>query len=279
MLTFHVWLSEQPYRSTTARQTYARVRFAAEQWRTTGAIPKSAVEACRRYALYLAEHPPAKASAFERWVLEHVEPTRAMKPRSGPRKLQAQRIPEHEWSRLVGHLEQDRKSREATVLMVMVATGHRIGDVLRITRRELDAAKRSGTLKLEVKGGHELQVPLGGAPEVWDRLSRTFRGGPDDTVALWVSEGSSADPEAGGAAYKRCSRYLGRVGKQLRLSGRVHLHRLRRTVAVKALGISRDVHAVQQLLGHRSLASTLRYVDELRKEDVEKLQRQLRGGS
>jgi integrase len=301
---FAEWLVDEAYSPGTQHQSVASIRALERQYDQTGAIPQQAlreVSTLRRYALYLADRPPQAPSAFDQLVAAEISPLQgrvadssarskqraraagkgkralgAAPTHAGGRKLVAQSIPEEHWQRLVAHLERD-KSREATVLLVMTAVGARIGDVLRLTRADLERAKRVGVIELHVKGGRLLEVPMGGVPEIWTRLSRHFQVGPDDNLALWVTVGTNADPEGAAAAYKRCSRHLQRVGTLLGIPGRLHLHRLRRTVAVRALGITRDVHAVQQLLGHRSLSSTLRYVDELRRADVEKLQRDLRG--
>lgn len=287
-MTFEDWLLTQPYRDTTIKRSITDLRYAKQHFNQTHQVPRAAVASIRRYLRYLEEHPPAKPTPFDQALSGNITASRSFRPNRGGseliageaprgRAMVAKRIPEAEWQQLVSALEDDKRSREATVLLVIASLGLRIGDMLRMRRRDLVAANETGILKLEIKGGQTLEIPLGGVPEVWTRLTKQFRVGPDDNLASWVSEGVSDDPEAGAAAYKRCSRYLQAMGKRLGLSGRVHLHRLRRTVAVKALGLTRDVHAVQQLLGHRSLSSTLAYVDEIRKDEVEQLQQQLRG--
>ena len=276
-MSFARWLDTQPYRSSTVKRSLSDVRYAVEHHAETGKIPAAAAASVRRYMLYLQTEPPARPTPFDRALLGLSKASKPMAVRGRTvRKMAAVRVPEAEWRKLVDALSADTRRPEAIVLLLLARTGHRIGDILRLRRQELDAGRRSGVLQIAVKGGGVLEIPLAGAQDTWDRLSRTWRAGPDDTIALWVSAGTSDDPEAGAAAYKRCARYLKVLGKRLGLTGRVHLHRLRRTVAVKALSLTRDVHAVQQLLGHRSLQSTLRYVDELRRDEVEQLQRGLR---
>lgn len=273
-MTFEAWLQTQPYRPNTSKKTLTDVRYSRGLWEHTGRVSPAGRDSLRRYALFLHAHPPGRPDAFERYVATSIKPTRLM-TEPHRRKLAAQSFANPEWSALVTALEQD-PAPEATVLLVMTATGHRIADILRISRRDIDAAKRTGLLAIEIKGGHKLKLAIDGAPDVWDRLSRQFRAKSDENIALWVSRGASSDPEAGSAGYKRCARYLKKICAQLGIHTRVHLHRVRRTVAVKALDLTGDLRAVQDLLGHHALSSTLKYVDEFRYGSVAELQRQLR---
>jgi integrase len=153
-------------------------------------------------------------------------------------------------------------------------TGARIGDALRIRRSDLRASYRTGIVEIEQKGGHVRRIPLEGARDVWDTLDERWKSGA--TVARWLCPESDAEAEGGGCAYKRVFRYLQAIGEELGLKGRIHLHRLRRTVATRALRRTRDIHLVSQLLGHANISSTQRYLTELREDEVGALQRELR---
>jgi site-specific recombinase XerD len=80
---------------------------------------------------------------------------------------------------------------------------------------------------------------------------------------------------AGEAAYKQIDTRLKQVAREAGLTERVHLHRLRRTVAVRALAQTNDIAAVQQMLGHRSIQTTARYVDEARPEALAGIQQSI----
>ena len=116
--------------------------------------------------------------------------------------------------------------------------------------------------------------PIAGAEDAWERL-RPMLGAGYGNVATWVCSRGNGSPEAGQGAYKAVSRQLSTLAGMAGVSGRVHLHRLRRTVAVRALRATKDVGAVQQLLGHSHPATTHKYLDEAREDDVAELQRQL----
>ena len=112
----------------------------------------------------------------------------------------------------------------------------------------------------------------------WEALHRGLAGGgfQDDIVASYVCDRPGCSPIAGEAAYQRVNRHLKALGDELGLPAPVHLHRLRRTLAVQALRTTKDMTIVQQLLGHASLSSTERYVDEVRTDAVGRLQKKLR---
>lgn len=167
-----------------------------------------------------------------------------------------------------------RSDPEAHVLLVIAATGLRIGDVLGIEVRALrHAVKHRSTLELVQKGGGKRQLAVTGVYEVWERLSLQITDG--STVAEWICPTSAWGSKGGGGAYQRCNRYLRSLAGELQLEGRPHLHRMRRTVATRAIRKTRDIHLVSQLLGHKQIGTTQGYTDELRSEEVSSLHAEL----
>jgi integrase len=169
-----------------------------------------------------------------------------------------------------------RVSPEARVIELMVATGMRIGDALRVRREPvLEALSNTeGLIDLTVKGGKHAVRAVDGAPAEWAAIGALFRSAKDaSNVAELVTPGQ---PEAtGGPAYMRVRTELRAVGKIAGVEGRVHLHRVRRTVAVKALQHTKDIVLVSKLLDHGSITTTMKYVDEGRADEVAQLQREL----
>jgi integrase len=202
------------------------------------------------------------------------------------RKKPAVSFSAQDWQRLRGALEQD-ESVEGAVLLVMVSTGIRIGDVLRVERAALKSALfgSSGLLEVVQKGGSRRMMPVAGAEDAWlrlrevcDRSAKQSGVSPSEirTVAEAVCPASRWGATGGGGAYQRVNRHLRALAEQLQLQGRPHLHRMRRTVATNALALTKDVHLVSHLLGHKSVRTTERYVDEVREVEVAELQRRLR---
>ena len=273
--SFQRWLTGKGYRPSTVTQTLREVRRGARHWHESGELLPEVEHSLRRYATFLREQGPSDdfgTAVAARGDLKDVRGV-GNRPR---RKRVARSFEDSDWHKLGAALAAD-DSPEGTVLLLMATTGHRVGDILRVGRSALTEAQDSGVLLLERKGGDLLQVPLEGARQAWDRLHNSWRAGPDDIVADWVCPECAGGPEAGGGAYKRVQRKLKRLGAELGMTGRVHLHRMRRTVGVRALRTSGDVHLVSQLLGHRRLSTTEGYVDEVRSDDVAELQKKLRG--
>ena len=283
-MTFEEWLARENYRTSTAKKTVSglerlRGRFYAQPPADRSRTPLETIVPSRndlsllqRYKGYL-QAIGSNNDHFDAWVSRQELGQRKKLRAKTSRQTPARSFPEAEWKQLVAVLRRDT-SPEGTVLYLQAVTGARIGDVLRLTRRELIRGLRTGILRLERKGGTYVEVPVEGSISApWEALRDRWRGG--ETVAAWVCPTSELGDEAAGGAYQRVRRHFRQLGTQLGLSGRLNLHRLRRTVGVRALTATKDIHAVSQLLGHRSLQSTERYVDELRTSEVAALQRKL----
>ena len=273
-MTFAQWLVSENYRSSTARKS-ARDIERLRQLFYQGQLEHSSgdVVTLRRYKGYL-EAVGTNTDAFDAWVRKQpLAKLKVLKRKDKPRDP-ARSFPEDEWRKLVKALAKDT-SPEGTVLYVQAATGHRIGDVLRLSRKALLKGLRTGVLQLQRKGGTYVEVPVAGLPAPWEALRDRWPASEGATVAEWICPASGLAEEAGGGAYQRVRRRLRGLAIELELSGRPNLHRLRRTVGVRALKKTKDIHLVSQLLGHRSLQSTEHYVTELRASEVAALQRNL----
>jgi len=199
----------------------------------------------RNVGIFLAEHENQKATEKK-----SIEKRREAQTR---RKLAARSIPDAEWQHLYDVLLEDSMKRGGAipaVLLTLMATGLRIGDLLAIPCSALLEAKRTNQVRFDAKGGEWRILPI--AP-------------PKDTRA-----------SGEGPAYKRVRRALLRAAGRAGVDGRIYLHRLRRTVAVQALRVTEDMPAVQQLLGHRSMLTTSTYLDEARPDAIGNVQRRIR---
>lgn len=239
-------------------------------------LPDSALPGLHRW-LQWAEIEKPELNTDDLKLLETVKSELKKKPSRVPkeRKLEARSFTADDLAALAGAIIED-DSPEGHVLHVLLDTGLRIGDILRIPTEDLKIALREGILDARVKGGRIVQIPIAGARETWWKLYRALRASGKPTVAWWICPEGNGSAKAGGAAYQRVNRKFKALGDRVGVHGRVHLHRLRRSFAVDALRESGDIIAVQQALGHRSLTSTQKYTDELRVDDVAKLQQAIR---
>jgi integrase len=207
---------------------------------------------------------------------EPPERVKGRRKRQGPtRKREALSIEPKDWKALRNAVEAD-PSAQARVIEVMMATGLRVGDVLRIPPTRLRAAfqREDGLIRLELKGGKLWTTSVQGAPESWQRLAKVCGSAP--TVAGAVNTKGDPDPEARAPGYEAVRWRFAKLAELAGVEGRIYLHRLRRTVAVRALkkGISQEV--VGKLLGHADTRTTAIYQDESMADLAAQTQRKIR---
>jgi site-specific recombinase XerD len=147
-------------------------------------------------------------------------------------------------------------ARDRALLELLYAAAARVGEACSLDLGDLDLAQRQ--VRLDGKGGTQRIVPLGApAVDALDAYVRQARprlladGGPaSDAVFLGVRGGRLGTRDAR-SAVERAAREAG--------VGHVTPHTLRHTAATHLLEGGADVRQVQEVLGHRSLATTQRY--------------------
>jgi integrase len=279
-MTFELWLHQRGYRPSTVKVTVRHAHTAREVFDDGGAEALSEITyawpALRRYLAWALEeglHGPF----LDELRAMGLEATQGRPGAPSGRVVLRESYPDADWLRLAQALHDDF-SAEGTVIFCLMCSGLRIGDLLTLTMLRLSNGLMQGAVQVERKGGTMALVPVDGAKEGWARLAdkwATDGSCGDDTVASWLTGQKDASPLAGDAAYQRVNRHFRRFCEELGIDGPNHLHRLRRTVAVQALRITEDAGAVQQLLGQKSIQSTYLYLDELRRNDVARLQGRL----
>lgn len=275
---FARWLIEEGYASTTQRTTLAELDATLRRVERGEPIPSRLGPIMRRVERYLEARGLGLDAGLAR-SLRGLEAA-AKGSRVGGRKRKKRKNLAHglsdaEWSALWTVVREDTADT-ARVLEAMMVSGLRVGDVLGIDREALRRGVEHNVLRLRVKGGAERQIFTDPAPVTWKGLYELFKGlGSDEATNVASAICGDADATAAGCAYYAVRRRLVTLGKRAGIEGRVHTHRLRRTVAVQALRHTGDLVAVQQLLGHSSIASTSRYVDEAQPERVAQLQREI----
>lgn len=157
------------------------------------------------------------------------------------------------------------------VIGMMAARGLRLGDVLRLTRQEIDAAIATGVLAYEAKGRRRLEfkvlktyrpflAQLAASPGAWARVSEL------------VSPQAKTGKRRASAASRAVERALTRLGVRAGIFG-LHPHRLRRTYAVEYLrGMTGDPEAVVKLTQHMQwaeMSTALEYVDHARGDELD----------
>jgi type 1 fimbriae regulatory protein FimB/type 1 fimbriae regulatory protein FimE len=170
---------------------------------------------------------------------------------SAPREY----LTEREVERLIKAASENRWGhRDATAILIAYRHGLRASELVALRWDDIDL--QTGKLHVRrAKGGTSSVHPIGA------RESRALRKLQRDMIAagtmtspyVFVSERGSPLSIAG---YQRM---VARVGEAARFSFLVHSHMLRHGCGYKLANDGQDTRAIQHYLGHRSIASTVRY--------------------
>jgi integrase/recombinase XerC len=219
-------------------------RFAAQCHRK-GASPRSLarrLSAVRRFFAYLVREGELGANPAV-----HVQ---APKPaRRLPATLDADQV-----ARLLEFDGDDELTlRDRAMLELLYSSGLRLAELVGLDLLDLDLDDRS--VRVTGKGNKMRVVPVGRraaeALEAW--LAR--RGGiarPDEPAVFVSQRGTRVAPRT---VQQRLNTWAKRQGASMR----VHPHMLRHSFATHLLESSRNLRAVQELLGHASLSTTQVY--------------------
>ena len=144
--------------------------------------------------------------------------------------------------------------RDRAVLELLYGSGLRVGEVAGLTRAQVDLDR--GRVLVRGKGDKEREVPMSDhaidALDVYLSAGRPTMAGEDRTSMFFNRRGK---PFSGRDIRAMVEQYAGRL-----LPGRrVTPHTLRHSFATHLLEGGADIRAVQELLGHASVATTQRY--------------------
>ena len=142
-----------------------------------------------------------------------------------------------------------RRCRDDAVLELLYGSGVRVSELCGLDTDAVDL--RAAAVSVWGKGSKERRVPLS-APAV-------------DAIEAWLRQRNEVVPESGGAAMfanERGNRLSPRDVRRIldrRSPVPTHPHALRHSFATHLLDGGADLRAVQELLGHRDVATTQRY--------------------
>ncbi len=147
-------------------------------------------------------------------------------------------------------------ARDRAILELLYAAGLRVGELVGLDWDDLDLSGRM--LRVLGKGGKERMVPFGVPAgdavrtwlEHWEGVANRQYG---------VEEPVFLNHRGGRLTARSVGRILDRYVTKARIAPGVHPHTLRHTFATHLLEGGADLRAIQELLGHSSLASTQRY--------------------
>jgi type 1 fimbriae regulatory protein FimB/type 1 fimbriae regulatory protein FimE len=159
-------------------------------------------------------------------------------------------LTEREIEKLITAAEGNRHGhRDATAILLAFRHGLRASELVALRWDDIDF--RTGKLHVRrAKGGDASVHPIGGREmRALRRLQRESAQG----VHVFVSERLAPLSVAG---YQRM---VARAGEAAKFGFLVHSHMLRHSCGFKLANDGQDTRAIQHYLGHRSIASTVRY--------------------
>lgn len=148
--------------------------------------------------------------------------------------------------------------RDRALVAVMYRAGLRVSEVLALYPKDIDPA-RLAVRVLRGKGGRSRTVGLdaGALAIVGAWLEARRDAGIADDLPLICTRNSG--PLS--ACYAR--RLLAGLGRRAGIAKRVHPHGLRHTHAAELRAEGIDIGIISKQLGHRSIATTVRYLDHI----------------
>ena len=160
-------------------------------------------------------------------------------------------LTEKEVEQLMDAARQNRWGhRDATAILIAYRHGLRASELVNVRWDDLDLT--TGRMHVRrAKGGEASVHPIGG--KEMRALRRLQRESSVKSPYVFVSERGASLSVAG---YQRM---VARAGEAARFSFLVHSHMLRHGCGYHLANSGQDTRAIQHYLGHRSIASTVRY--------------------
>jgi integrase/recombinase XerC len=189
--------------------------------------------------------------------LVRANPCEAIKAPKSPRLL-PKALSVDETSRLLEPAEDEDprlEARDAAMFELFYSSGLRLAELVGLERGALDGIVNEGEVRVLGKRNKLRLVPVGRqaceALQAWAALRDELAAA--DETALFVSRrGRRISP-------RMVQLRLAQRAVRLGLPGHVHPHMLRHSFASHVLQSSGDLRAVQEMLGHASIASTQVY--------------------
>jgi integrase/recombinase XerC len=196
---------------------------------------------------------------FFSWLARHrglgANPCAGIRPPKSPKALPRVLSPDQAARLLERRPEDDWETRDKAMFELFYSSGLRLAELVRL---DVDGARDAiGEAELDVigKGNKARRVPVGRKAVEALRAWLALRGAHARAAERALFTGAR-----GARIAPRVVQYrLERWGKKLGLAVPVHPHVLRHSFATHLLQSSGDLRAVQELLGHSSIATTQVY--------------------
>lgn len=143
-----------------------------------------------------------------------------------------------------------KEIRDLTLIEILSSTGIRVGELVKINRKDIDFHERSCIVT--GKGNKEREVYFDARTKI--HLKQYLKTRTDDNEALFVSLSKPHQRLSIGGV----ENVLRKLGLKTKIN-KVHPHKFRRTLATMAIDKGMPIEQVQKLLGHVKIDTTLHY--------------------
>ena len=250
------------------------------------------LEVVRKYRVYLAHFnspngnlPLKKVTqnyyvialrSFLRYLvrkdLKVVTPDKIELPKTESRSLKF--LDRDQLDRLLGQpdISTERGLRDKALLEMLFSTGLRVSELCRLNREQVNLAR--GEFGVIGKGGRARVVFLSDRATIWLEKYLTKRA--DSFAPLFIRYAGNQEPTINGEKMRLTPRSVERVVdkyvRKARLPVKASPHVLRHSFATDLLMNGADLRSVQELLGHKNVATTQIYthVTNAQLKDVHK---------
>lgn len=158
------------------------------------------------------------------------------------------------------NLQKAEGLRDRAILEVLFSTGLRVSEMMKLDRDKIDLKQRE--FGIIGKGRRPRVVFLSERAAIW--LSRFMKSRDDANKPLWIRlAGKKSDTTTGGEKMRLTVRSIQRIVEKYRLMAglpiKVSPHVLRHSFATSLLQNGADLRSVQEMLGHKNVATTQIY--------------------
>ena len=147
------------------------------------------------------------------------------------------------------------KARNRAMFETLYSCGIRVSELTNLNVADID--RSTGILRVTGKGNRERLVPIGrkalGAIEDYRRRLKQEQPASNQGGALFLNK------NGGRLTSRSVARILDKLARECGLATPISPHGLRHTFATHMLDAGADLRAIQELLGHQSLATTQKY--------------------
>jgi site-specific recombinase XerD len=156
--------------------------------------------------------------------------------------------------------------RDKAILEVLFSTGLRVSELVKLNRDQIDLERKE--FGIVGKGGRARVVFLSGRAAEW--IDNYMKNRDDHYKPLFIRHKGSKDPSQSDEKMRLCVRSVQRMikkyARKIKLPVEVTPHVLRHSFATDLLMAGADIRSVQEMLGHKNIATTQIYTHVTNKQ-------------